>query len=329
MKQAIPYSTYGAALALMLIACAFSARAAVAYPERPVRWIVAAAAGGGADASARIIAPELTKVLGQPVVIDNRPGASGTIGINLVAKATPDGYTFGAGSISNISMNRATRKNMPFDPDTELQAVVQTHTQPNVLVVSLSLPVKSVTELIDFAKKSTAELLYASSGNGSSLHFAGALFSSMSGAPMRHIGYNSVPFALNDVIAGRVPIIFDNLSSSAPHVKGGRVRGIAVTGLQRSSVLPDLPTIAASGLPGYEITVWSGIIVAAGTPKPVIERLNAAVNQALEIPAVRERLTTGLGLQIVGGGAEPFARLIRSETLKWKTVADKAGIKAE
>src|SRR5688572_9548842 len=220
------------------------------YPERPLRFIVAAAGGGGADASARIIAPELSRLLGQQVVIDNRPGASGALGINAIARATADGYTFGAGSISNIAMNGATGKTLPYNAETDLQAVVQTHFQPNVLVVSLSLPVKSVSELIEFAKKSAAPPLYASSGNGSSLHFAGELFRMMSGAPIRHVPYNSVPVALNDLIGGRVPIIFDNLSSSAPHVKAGRVRGLAVTGTKRSPALPDLPTVADSGVPG-------------------------------------------------------------------------------
>ena len=322
-------SVFLAALSCGLAAVLAPAAAPAAYPERPMRWIVAAAAGGGADASARIIAPELSSLLGQQVVIDNRPGASGSIGINLVAKAAADGYTFGAGNITNTAMNRATRKNLPYNADTELQAVVQTHFQPNVILVSPSLPVKSVSELIDYAKKSAEEPLYASSGVGSSLHFAGALFRIMSGAPIRHVPYNSVPIALSDLMGGRVHIIFNNLSSSILHVKAGRVRGLAVTDTKRSPTLPDLPTVAESGLPGYEITVWSGLIVPAGTPKPIIERLNAAVNKILETPVVRNRLTTDLGLQLAGGSPEQFARLIRSETRKWKDVAEKAGIRAE
>jgi tripartite-type tricarboxylate transporter receptor subunit TctC len=315
------------ALTITLLPAVCSGAASSAYPERPLRWVVPAAAGGGADSSARILAPEISRLLGQQVVIDNRPGASGAIGVSLVVKAPPDGYTFGSGNITNTSMNFATAKTLPFK-DTDLQAVLQTHYQPNVLVVALSLPVKSVAELIDLARKGP-ELLYASSGNGSSLHFAGELFRIMSGAPIRHVPYNSVPVALNDLMGGRVPIIFDNLSSIAPHVKGGKVRGLAVTGVTRSPVLPELPTVAESGLPGYEITVWSGIIIGAGAPKAIVERLNAAFNQTLEIPAVRERLINGLGLQLVGGSADKFARLMRSETLKWKSVAEKAHIAAE
>jgi tripartite-type tricarboxylate transporter receptor subunit TctC len=197
---------------------ASGAASASEYPVRPLRWIVPAAAGGGADSSVRIIAPELSRLLGQQVVVDNRPGASGTIGVNMIAKAPKDGYTFGSGNITNIAMNGATGLALPYSVDTELQAVVQTHFQPNVLVVALSLPVKSVSELIEYAKKSPSAPLYASSGIGSSLHFAAELFRMMSGAPIRHVPYNSVTVAISDLIGGRVPIIFDNVSSSAPHI---------------------------------------------------------------------------------------------------------------
>jgi len=314
---------------VMLAMFITSTAASAAYPERPVRWIVAAAAGGGADASARIIAPELANLLGQQVVIDNRPGASGTIGINTIAKATADGYTFGAGSISNIAMNRATKRSLPYDPDAELRGVVQTHFQPNVLLVSPSVQAKTAVELIAVSRKSQEPLLYASSGIGSSLHFAGELFRIMSGASMRHVPYNSVPVAISDVIGSRVQIIFDNLSSAIVHLKAGRVRGLATTGQKRSPILPDLPTIAESGLTGYELTVWSGIIVPTGVPRAVVERLNAAINKCLDTPAVRNRLTADLGLQLVGGSADDFERLIRSETQKWKGVATKAGIQPE
>jgi len=299
------------------------------YPERPLRWIIPAAAGGGADASARIIAPELASVLGQQVVIDNRPGASGTIGINTVAKATPDGYTFGAGNITNVAMNRAVKRQLPYNPDTDLRGVVQTHFQPNVLLVSPSVQAKTVAELIALAKKNPDGLIYASSGVGSSLHFAGELFRLMSNAPLRHVPYNSVPVAIADVIGGRIQIIFDNLSSAIVHLKAGRVRGLATTGRARSPIVPDLPTIADSGVPGYELTVWSGLIVPSGVPRVVIERLNAAVNKSLEQPAARNRLTNELGLQLVGGSADDFERLIRSELRKWKDVATKAGIQPE
>jgi tripartite-type tricarboxylate transporter receptor subunit TctC len=296
------------------------------FPDRPLRWIVPAAAGGGADSSVRIIAPELALRLGQQIVIDNRPGASGTIGIGLVARAPADGYTLGSGNITNLAMIRATMKGIAYDATRDFQAVVQTHFQPNVLAVSPGIAARSVGELVELARRSPDALLYASSGNGSSLHFAGELFRLTSGAPIRHVPYNSIPVALNDVIGGRIAMIFDNLSSSAPHIKGGRLRGLAVTSMERSPVLPDLPTLAASGVPGYSLVVWGGIVAPAGTPRRVVERLNAAANAVLETPRVRERLVEGLGLQLVGGGAGPFAALIRNEIAKWRDVAAKAGI---
>lgn len=314
------------ALAVALLV--LSHQAGAAYPERPLRWIIPAAAGGGADSSARIIAGELTRVLGQQVVVDNRPGASGIIGVDAVAKATPDGYTLGAGNVTNIAMNRAVLPKLPYDPDKDLRAVVQTHFQPNVLVTTLSLPAKSVRELVDYAKKNPGKLLFASSGNGSSLHFAGELFKLLSDTDIGHVPYKSVPVALTDVMAGNVQLIFDNMSSAAPHVRGGRLRALGVTAAQRSAVLPDVPTIAEAGVSGYELVVWSGIIVPAGTPPALVERLNAAVNQVLQPGPVRDRLTS-MGLSIVGGSADRFARLISSEAAKWADVAKRARIKAE
>lgn len=296
------------------------------FPERPMRWIVPAAAGGGADASVRIVAPELGQVLGQQIVVDNRPGASGTIGIALVAKAPSDGYTLASGNITNLAMSRTTRRALPYDATRDLQAVVQTHYQPNVLTISSAAAARTVAELIALSKGSSDGLAYASSGNGSSLHFAGELFRMLSGARIRHVPYNSVPVAINDLIAGRISLIFDNLSSAAPHVRGGRLRGLAVTSSERSVVLPDLPTLAESGVPGYSLVVWSGLVAPAGTPTRIVDRLNAAVNTVLGMPRVRERLSQGLGLQLVGGDSKQFSRLVAAEIAKWRDVAQKAGI---
>lgn len=302
--------------------------AAAAYPERPIRWIVPAAAGGGADASARVIAAELGQVLGQQVVIDNRPGASGVIGIDLVAKAAPDGYTMGAGNITNVAMNRAVIAKLPYNAERDLRAVVQTHFQSNVLVATMSLPVKSVAELVDYARKNPGKLLYASSGNGSSLHFAGELFKLTTKTDIVHVPYRSVPLALTDLFAGRVHLILDNMSSIAPHVKGGKVRALGVTSSKRSVVFPELPTIAEAGVKDFEVTVWSGVIVSAGTPAAITARLNTAVNQVLQASHVREKLGS-LGLEIIGGTSQQFAMLISNEAAKWADVARKAGIKAE
>jgi tripartite-type tricarboxylate transporter receptor subunit TctC len=317
----------GAAVAALLTAFA-SAAAFAAYPERPIRWIVPGAAGSGVDASARIIGNELSQIMGQQFVLDNRAGAGGAIGIELLAKASPDGYTMASGNSTNIVMNRTARATFPYDPDRDIQAVVLTHAQPNVLVVSLALPVTTVAELIDYAKKNPGKLLYSSSGNGSSLHFAGELFRLMTGTQIGHVPYASVPVAMNDLFGGRVPMTFGNMSALAPQVKAGKMRALAVTSAKRSAVMPELPTVAESGLPGYEITAWGGIVVPGGTPKALVNRINAAANKALQAPAVKEKMIA-LGLELVGGSADEFAAFIRSEYAKWSGVAKKVGIKPE
>lgn len=322
MKQLALAKTGG--IAALLFACAGAT--AAPYPERPIRWIVPAAAGGGADVSARIYAMELSRILGQQVVVDNRPGAAGTIGIGIVARAAADGYTMGAGNSTNIVMNRAAGPKTTYDPDRDLRAVVQTHFQPNMLVVAPVTPVRSVSELRELAKKSPGKLLYASSGNGSSLHYAGELFRLMSGAEIVHVPYSSLPVAINDLIGGRVHMIFDNMTSAAPHVRAGRLRGLGVTSRARSISMPEIPTIQESGLPGYEVIAWSGIVVPAQTPATIIDRLNTATNAALKMPAVREKLNA-VGVELVGGSSDIFAKFIATEVVKWAEVAKRAGIK--
>jgi len=325
----IPRSCLLRALALCSIAAVTGpVNSFAAYPERPVRWIVPGAAGSGVDAGARMISNELSAALGQQVVVDNRSGAGGAIGIELVAKAAPDGYAMVSGNSTNIVMNRFAHAKLPYDPDRQLRAVVQTHSQPNVLVVYLGLPVKNVTELIDYAKKNPGALSYSSSGNGSSLHFAGELFNLMTGTQITHVPYASVPVALNDLFGGRVPLMFGNMSALAPHVRAGKLRALAVTSSKRSAVMPELPTVAESGLPGYEVVAWGGIMVPAATPQAIVDKLNAAVNAALQTPSVKERAAV-LGLDLAGGSAKSFSALIQSEYVKWGNVAKKVGIKPE
>jgi tripartite-type tricarboxylate transporter receptor subunit TctC len=261
-------------------------------------------------------------------VVDNRSGAGGAIGIELVAKAAPDGYAMVSGNSTNIVMNRFAHAKLPYDPDRQLRAVVQTHSQPNVLVVYLGLPVKSVTELIDYARKNPGALSYSSSGNGSSLHFAGELFKLMTGTQITHVPYASVPVALNDLFGGRVPLMFGNMSALAPHVRAGKLRALAVTSSKRTAVMPELPTVAESGLPGYEVVAWGGLMVPAATPQAIVDKINAAANAALQTPSVKERAAT-LGLDLAGGSAKQFSALIQSETVKWGNVAKKVGIKPE
>lgn len=317
-----------AMIALMVVLTVISHQGMATYPERPIRWIVPAAAGGGADASARVIAIELGHILNQQVVIDNRPGGSGIIGIDIVAKAPPNGYTIGAGNITNIAMNRTVIAKLPYDPDRDLRAVVQTHFQSNVLAITPALAVKSVQELIDYARANPGKLSYASSGNGSSLHFAGELFNLTARTQIIHIPYKSVPVALTDLFANRIQLIFDNTSSIAPHVKSGKVRALGVTSSKRSAVFPELPTLAEAGVKDYDLVVWSGIIVPAATPAAVIEQLNGAVNRALQTREVREKLTQ-LGLEIVGGRSQDFAQLVSRESRKWADVARRANIRPD
>jgi tripartite-type tricarboxylate transporter receptor subunit TctC len=313
-------------VALLISFIAGSAYAA--YPDRPIRWVVPAAAGGGADTGARILATELSHVLNQQVVIDNRPGASGIIGIDVVAKAQPDGYTIGAGNITNIAMNRAIMKKLPYDPERDLRAVVQTHFQANVLAIANALPARSVQELVEYARANPDKLSYASSGPGSSLHFAGELFNLTARTQIVHIPYKSVPLALTDLFANRVQLIFDNTSSIAPHIKAGQARALGVTSSKRSAVLPELPTLDEAGVKGYDLVVWSGLIAPAATPAAALERLNAAMNEVLQKREVRDRLAQ-IGLEVVGGSSQQFAQLIANETKKWAGVARKAGIRGE
>ncbi len=311
-----------------IVAVAGPVNSFAAYPERPIRWIVPGAAGSGVDAGARMLSNELSAILGQQIVVDNRSGAGGSIGIETAAKSAPDGYTMVSGNSTNIVMNRFANAKLPYDPDRDLRAVVQTHSQPNVLVVSLSLPVNSVQELIDYAKKNPGKLLYSSSGNGSSLHFAGELFNLMTGTQIGHVPYASVPVALNDLFGGRVPLMFGNMSALASQAKAGKLRALAVTSKKRSTVMPELPTIADSGLPGYEVVAWGGIMVTAATPQAIVDQLNAAANKALQSPGVREK-AAALGLDLAGGSAKDFSTLIQSELVKWGNVAKKVGIKPE
>jgi tripartite-type tricarboxylate transporter receptor subunit TctC len=323
------FSRHLGALALCsLAAIAAAADSLAAYPERPIRWIVPGAAGSGADAAARIISSEISQVMGQQIVVDNRAGAGGAMGIELVAKGSPDGYVMASGNSTNICMNRTARASLPYDVDRDLRAVVLTHFQANVLVVSLTLPVTSVAELIDYAKKNPGKLLFSSSGNGSSLHFAGELFRLMTGTQIGHVPYASVPVAMNDLFGGRVPLNFGNMSALTSHIKAGKVRALAVTSAKRSRVLPELPTLAESGLPGYEVVAWSGIVVPAATPQTIVDSINAFANKALQAPSMKDKMTT-LGLEVVGGSAKEFAAFIRSEYVKWSGVAKKVGIKPE
>jgi tripartite-type tricarboxylate transporter receptor subunit TctC len=316
-----------ARLAIVFVATATVA-AAADYPERPLRYVIPSAAGGGPDTAARVVMAELGRQLGQQVVVENRPGGSGTIGTEVIVRATPDGYTIGHGNILTLGISRSVLPKLPYDLDKDLRPVVQMYATPNLLAVTPSLPVNSVQGLIDHAKKNPGELFYASTGNGSSIHVSGELFKLMTGTQMVHVPFKSAALAITDLTAGRVQLMFDNINSIGPHVKAGRLRGLGVTTLERVPAFAELPTVAESGVPGFEVTAWAGVIVPARVPQAIVARLNREINKTLAAPAVRERLVAQ-GLTVHGGTAEQFGAHIRKEAAKWAEVVKRAGVKVD
>ena len=299
-----------------------------AFPDRPLRYVMGSAAGGGPDVASRVIMAELSRQTGQQVIVENRPGASGVLGMEVVARATPDGYTLGHGNINTMAINRSVLGKLPYDPDRDLQAIVLMYNSPNLLAATLTLPVKTVQELIDYAKKNPDKLTFASTGNGSSVHVGMELFKLMTGTQMVHVPYKAATVAITDLTAGRVQLMADNIQSIGSHVKAGRLRGLAVTSGRRVPAFSDLPTVAEAGVPGFDVSAWAGAIVPAGVPKAIIARLNAELNKALTTPSVRDKLPE-MGLEIVGGTPEQYAAHIKSEAVKWADVVKRSGAKVD
>ena len=310
------------------IAAVTTGPATAAYPDRPIRYIVPSAAGGGADALARILAGELTRQLGQQVVVDNRAGASGSIGMDMLVRANPDGYTIGYGNTPLLAINKSLLPNWPYEVGRDLQPVARLTNSQNLLAVTLSLPVKSVRELIDYAKSNPDKLSYASPGNGTTIHLSAELFKQMAGVRMVHVPYKAITVAHTELIAGQVQLIFDNLTSITTLVKAGRLRGLAVTGATRAGPFPELPTIAEAGLPGYNVTVWTGVIVPARVPPAIVARLNAEINTACSSPTLLEKFAT-FGNSCLGSTPAEFADLIKKETVKWAEVVKISGAKVD
>jgi tripartite-type tricarboxylate transporter receptor subunit TctC len=311
-----------------LLAAGLAWPAAAQFPERPVRLIVPQAAGSATDNIARIVGPALSKELGQPVVVDNRPGGALTIGIDAVAKAAPDGYTLGQGPVGALAITRHMVAKLPYDIERDLQPVALVTTGYMLLAVSPKTDFQSVRQLIEFAKKHPGKLSNASSSNGSPGHVSGELFKYMTGTDIVHIPYKGGAPAIADLISGQVQLMFESTNSIAPHVKAGRVRALAVTGEKRALSLPEVPTLIEAGVPGYEVNAWSGIITTAGVPRPVLERLNAAVNRAILAPETKARLAE-LGSEGGGGTPEEFAALIRRDSAKWAEVVKRSGAKID
>jgi len=284
------------------------------------------AAGSATDNIARLVAPGMAHSLGQPVVVDNRPGGALTIGIDAVAKSAPDGYTIGMGPVGALAITRHMVEKLPYDIERDLQPVALITTGYMLLAASPKAPFANVAELIAYAKKNPGKLSNASSSNGSPGHVSGELFKFMTGTEIVHVPYKGGAPAIADLIAGNVQLMFESTNSIAPHVLNGRVRALAVTGTRRATSLPTVPTMIEAGVPGYEVTAWTGVIAPAGIPRPVLERLNRAVNMTINDPAVKERLIQ-LGSEGGGGTPEDYANLIRKDSAKWADVIKRSGAK--
>ena len=297
------------------------------YPERPIRYIVGQAPGGSSDTLARIITQRVGEGLGQQLVVDNRPGATGIIGAEVVARAAPDGYTLLQVSTSHAT-NPAMQTKLPFDSVRDFTPISLLSQQPNIWLVHPTLPVKTMKDLIAYAKAKPGQLNFASSGTGGSQHLAGELLKGMTGIEMTHIPYKGSPPALVDVLAGRVPLMSSTMPPALPHIKTGKVRVLAVTSTKRSPALPDVPTVAESGVPGYEAIAWQGLVGPGGMPKPVVSRINAEFVKVLRQPDIVAKLTEQ-GYETVASTPEWFAQYVKSEVVKWTKVIRAAGLKGE
>jgi len=312
-------------LTFLALAIAPLAYAQDDYPNRTVRIIVPFAPGGSTDVVARILADKLGTELKQSFVVENRSGAGGNIGADAVAKASPDGYTLLMGTTGVLAINKYLYKEMSFDPERDLVPVSYTSLITNILVVNPQVPAKTVSELVALARAKPGSLTFASSGAGSSTHLSAELFKSMAGVDILHVPYKGSSQAITDLMGGQVTMLFDNAPSSIPFVEQGKLRALAVTSTKRLPNLPDVPTLDEAGVKGYESLSWSGIMAPAGTPKRVIDKLNAAIEKILRDPDVKQRLAS-LGVEPVGGPPEAFSRHIRAESEKWERVVKTANI---
>jgi tripartite-type tricarboxylate transporter receptor subunit TctC len=325
--MASPLRTLQIACALAVVAVLPTQAQAQTYPSKQITIVVPASPGGAIDLAARLIGQKLTEAWGQPVVIDNRAGATGIIGTDLIAKSPPDGHMLVLVASSH-AINPSMVKKLPFDTVKSFEPVALTHVVPLVLIVSPTLPVKSVKELIAYGKANPGKLSFASSGNGGAPHFSGELFKSMAGLDMTHIPYKGSTLAHPDLISGRTSLMFDTVAAANVQIKADRLRALAVTTTKRSSVLPDVPTMQEAGVAGYETSTWGGLLAPAGTPKATVAKLNAEVNKILAMPDVRKTLQDN-GIEPGSGTPQQFGDFIGTEMVKWSKVARDAGIQAE
>ncbi len=302
--------------------------AAADYPVRPIRMIVPQAPGSASDTVARLIASALAQQLKQQIVVDNRPGGALMIGMEMTARATPDGYTIGYGPIGALAISPNIVRGVAVNVQKDLQPIAQTTTGHMLLAASLTTPFKSVRDVIDYAKQNPGKLSNASSGNGTPGHVGFELFKYMTGTNIVHVPYKGGAAGITDLISGQVQLMMESLNSITPYARSGRVRGLAVTGPKRSPALPELPTVAEAGVPGYEATTWTGIVAPAGVPKAIVAKLNTEINTAIATPSLREKFAA-IGSEPAGGTPEQFGELIRKDSAKWGEVVKRSGAKVD
>ena len=318
---------------LLLAACAALSIASLhasaqSWPDKPIRFVVAAPAGSSLDVLARIIGDHLKNRLGQPVIVDDRPAAGGTVATDLVAKSPPDGYTMLMSFNGPLAFGPHLYAHLPYDPQKDLAAVIITSSQPNVLAVNAALPIRSVKELIDYARANPGKLNYASVGNGSSSHLTMELLKVTTGVDIVHVPFNGSPPAVTATIQGETQMMFAVMQPLQAQIQAGKLRALAVTTAKRFALLPDLPTIAEAGYPGFEALAWNGVLVAAGTPRSIVQRLNAEIDAILKEPSVKSALNAQ-GFELIGGAPADFATLIKSESDKWAPVIRKTGARID
>jgi tripartite-type tricarboxylate transporter receptor subunit TctC len=315
-------------VALLALQALVGGAVAADYPARPIKLVVPYAPGGGADGVARIVAKTVSESIGQPIVIENKGGAGAIVGTDLVAKAEPDGYTLLLGQSGPISINPAVYKSLPYDPQKDFAPISMTTAYPYILVVNADLPVKTLAEFVALAKAKPGTMNYGSTGVGAANHLVAELFNSKAGLKMTHIPYRGTALATADLVAGQLTMVFGDPISVLPHIQSGKLRALAVTSLQRSSVAPTVPTIAESGYPGFEALAWHGIMAPARTPPDIIAKLNKEIVKAVNDPATKA-LLVNQAMQTIGSTPEEFAAFIRNDIAVWKAVAMSANVTVE
>jgi tripartite-type tricarboxylate transporter receptor subunit TctC len=301
---------------------------AQAFPSKPIKIVVTFPLGGAPDILARLFGGKMQETWGQPVIVDNRPGAGGNIGADYVAKSPADGYTLVMGTVGTHAINASLYSKMPYDPVRDFAPVILVAQTPNLLVVNNNVPAKTVQELIEYARANPGKLFFGSPGIGTSIHVSGELFNTMAGVKTVHVPYKGRQMAIPDLLGGQIQMMFDNMPSALPVAKEGRLRALAVTSAKRHPAAPDIPTMSESGLPGFDATSWFAVYAPAGTPVEVIAKLNAEFSRIMTLTDVREKLA-GIGLDVVGGPPEQLAAYTRSELAKWAKVVKDSGAKAD